>query len=229
MASSPVGLRPPWVKISQRSGSAGCDTFLASIATTMHWSPNFSAASFTKSRRSTAAVLIETLSAPDGSSARMSSMVRTPPPTVSGMKQASAVRRTTSSMMPRFSWLAVMSRKRQFVGAGLVIGDRRRDRIAGIAQIDEIDALDDAAVFDVEAGNDADLEHRQPRPRRADQRKRPAGIEPPVIERAAGDGAGEVLGARLEQRAHVVERRKSARGDHRNAKPIPRARWWRRG
>jgi hypothetical protein len=71
----------------------------------------FSAASLTKSRRATAAVLMETLSAPEVSSARMSSMVRTPPPTVSGMKQASAVLRTTSSMMPRFSWLAVMSRK----------------------------------------------------------------------------------------------------------------------
>jgi len=84
---------------------------LASIATTIHWSPNFSAASLTKARRFTAAVLIDTLSAPEASSARISSIVRTPPPTVSGMKQASAVRRTTSRMMPRFSWLAVMSRK----------------------------------------------------------------------------------------------------------------------
>ena len=41
----------------------------------------------------------------------MSSTVRTPPPTVSGMKQASAVRVTTSKMVSRFSWLAVMSRK----------------------------------------------------------------------------------------------------------------------
>ena len=56
-------------------------------------------------------MLIETLSAPERSSVLMSSTVRTPPPTVSGMKQASAVRRTTSSMMPRFSWVAVMSRK----------------------------------------------------------------------------------------------------------------------
>jgi hypothetical protein len=31
---------------------------------------------------------------------RMSSRLRTPPPTVSGMKQFSAVRRTTSSRMP---------------------------------------------------------------------------------------------------------------------------------
>ena len=67
--------------------------------------------------------------------------------------------RTTSSMVPRPSWLAVMSRKHQLVGAGRVIGDGRFDRIAGVAQIDEIDALDDAAVLDVQAGNDADLEH----------------------------------------------------------------------
>src|SRR5580704_5182964 len=107
----PVALRPPCVKISQRGGSPGFDMRLASTATTTHWSPNFSAASLTKARLLTAAVLIETLSAPEASSTRMSSMVRTPPPTVSGMKQASAVRCTTSSMMPRFSWLAVMSRK----------------------------------------------------------------------------------------------------------------------
>ena len=77
----------------------------------MHWPPNFSAASFTNARRATAAVLIDTLSAPQVSNLRMSSTVRTPPPTVSGMKQASAVRVTTSKMVSRFSWLAVMSRK----------------------------------------------------------------------------------------------------------------------
>ena len=49
--------------------------------------------------------------------------------------------------------------KGELVGAGLVIGDRRFDRIAGIAQVDEVDAFDDPAVFHVEAGNDADFEH----------------------------------------------------------------------
>ncbi len=47
----------------------------------------------------------------------------------------------------------------QLVGAGGVIGDRRLHRIAGIAQIDEIDALDHPAVLDVETGNHAHLEH----------------------------------------------------------------------
>ena len=85
----------------------------------------------------------------------MSSMVRTPPPTVTGMKQCSAVRATTSKMVSRFSWLAVMSRKRELVRAGRVIGRGGLDRIAGIDEVDELDALDDAAVLDVEAGNDA--------------------------------------------------------------------------
>ena len=47
----------------------------------------------------------------------------------------------------------------ELVGAGGVVGDCRFDRIAGVAQIDEIDALDHAAVLDVEAGNDADFKH----------------------------------------------------------------------
>ena len=106
-ASSPVALRPPWVKTSQRPGAV----WRASIATTMHWSPYFSAASRTNSGRATAAELIETLSAPASSRRRMSSTWRTPPPTVSGMKHCSAVRATTSRMVSRFSWLAVMSRK----------------------------------------------------------------------------------------------------------------------
>ena len=49
----------------------------------------------------------------------------------------------------------------QFVGAGGIVGHPRLDGVAGIAQVEELDALDDAAVFDVEAGNDADLEHGQ--------------------------------------------------------------------
>ena len=49
--------------------------------------------------------------------------------------------------------------KAQFVRAGGVIGDGRLDGIAGVAQIDEVDALDDPAVLDVETGDHAHLEH----------------------------------------------------------------------
>src|ERR1700733_13834185 len=41
-------------------------------------------------------------------------------------------------------------------------------------------------------------------------------IEPAVIERPAGNGAGKFLGAWFEQGADVVERGKPARGDDRN-------------
>ena len=45
-----------------------------------------------------------------------------------------------------------------------VIGLGDLHRIAGIAQVDEIDALDDAAVLHVEAGDEADLQHVMPPP-----------------------------------------------------------------
>ena len=47
----------------------------------------------------------------------------------------------------------------EFVGARLVIDNRLLHRIAGIAQAFEIDALDDPAVFHVQAGDDTHLEH----------------------------------------------------------------------
>ena len=73
------------------------------MATTMHWLPKVSAASRTNSGRDTAAVLMETLSAPALSSLRISAFSRMPPPTVRGMKISSAVRATTSRMIPRCS------------------------------------------------------------------------------------------------------------------------------
>ena len=45
--------------------------------------------------------------------------------------------------------------ERELVGALLVVAARDLDRIAGVAQVDEVDALDDAAGGDVETGNDA--------------------------------------------------------------------------
>ena len=57
-----------------------------------------------------AAELIETVSPPALGKSRISSRVRIPPPTVSGIHTTAAVRRTTSSMISRPSWLAVMSK-----------------------------------------------------------------------------------------------------------------------
>ncbi len=88
----------------------------------------------------------------------MSSTVRTPPPTVSGMKQASAVRVTTSNMVPAVVGGGGDVEEGQFVGAGGVIGLGGLDRVACIDQVDELHALDDAAVLHVEAGDDAHLE-----------------------------------------------------------------------
>src|SRR5439155_2762454 len=45
--------------------------------------------------------------------------------------------------------------ERDLVRSLLVIPARHFHRIAGVFQIDEIDALDDAALRDVEAGNDS--------------------------------------------------------------------------
>ncbi len=104
IASMPVELRPPWVKISQRSEPPGA---LDPLGVDRHHHALLAEflGGFLRRIRGgdAAALLIETLSAPARSSALISSVVRTPPPTVTGMKQASAVRRTTSIMVPRFS------------------------------------------------------------------------------------------------------------------------------
>src|ERR1700722_11080780 len=53
-------------------------------------------------------------------------------------------------------------------------------------------------------------------PGAAQQRERLRRIEPAIIERAACNGAGEFLRARLEQRPYVVDRGEAARGDDRD-------------
>ena len=128
----------------------------------MHCEPNFRAASATNSGRWTAAVLIETLSAPAISSLRMSSTVRTPPPTVSGMKHL--LRRPVDHAEQRVPVLVRGGdvEEAELVRALLVVDPRLLDGIAGIDQIDEVDALDGASVLDVETGDDARLEHSQP-------------------------------------------------------------------
>ena len=155
----PVGLRPPWVKISQRSGSPGFDTFLASIATTMHWSPNFSAASLTKARRVHRRGIDRHLVGAAGE--QLADVLDGAHAAADGERHEAGFRRARHHVEDGVAVFVAGGdvEEAQLVGAGRVIGDRRFHRIAGVAQIDEIDALDHAAVFHVEAGNDADFEH----------------------------------------------------------------------
>jgi hypothetical protein len=55
----------------------------------------------------------------------------------------------------------------QLVGAGLVIDLRLFHRIARITQAHKVDALHDASVLHIEAGNDPNLQHQAPSRRRA--------------------------------------------------------------
>src|SRR6476661_2862783 len=48
----------------------------------------------------------------------------------------------------------------------------------------------------------------------ADQRQSRSGIEAAVVEGAAGNGAGELFGARLQQRLDVLDRGEAAGSDH---------------
>ncbi len=49
--------------------------------------------------------------------------------------------------------------KAQFIRAGRIIGNRAFDRITGIAQFQKLHAFDDAAILDIQTGNDANLKH----------------------------------------------------------------------
>src|SRR5579885_2647188 len=160
-ASRPVGRRPPWVNTSQPRAGSSAARRLASIATTMHCAPKRRAASRTSSGSATAAVLMETLSAPARSSTRTSSTWRTPPPTVSGMKQRSAARDHVEQDRPRLVRGGDVE-EAELVGSLGVVAPRHLDRIARIREVDEAHALDDAAVAHVEAGNDAAGEHQPP-------------------------------------------------------------------
>ena len=64
--------------------------------------------------------------------------------------------------MSRSSDDAVMSRKVSSSAPLCVVAARDFDRIAGIAQFDEIDALDDATCGHVKARDDALGQHRRP-------------------------------------------------------------------
>ena len=79
--------------------------------------------------------------------------------------------------------------KAKLVRAGGIVGDGGVHRIARIAQVDEVDALDHAAIGDVEAGDDAGLQHGPLIPREGPQGKggtpgRVTGLDPCTNGRA---------------------------------------------
>src|SRR3546814_564374 len=85
----------------------------------------------------------------------------------------------------------------KLVGARRVIGARGLDRVAGVAQVDEVDALDDAPVGDVEAGDDANADgHLLPSRLREGPgeglfRERIIVTCPPLTPPASGRGTGD--------------------------------------
>ena len=120
----------------------------------MHWLPNRRAACRTSSGSRTAAELIDTLSAPALKSIRISSRLRIPPPTVSGMKQTSAVRADDVQQDRPALVTGGDIQENQLVGTFAIITRSHGDRIARILEIDEVGPLDHTAVVDVEARDD---------------------------------------------------------------------------
>ena len=103
----------------------------------------------------TAAELMLTFSAPAWMSRVASSRVRMPPPTVNGMKicLGDAPHHVEHDLAAFVAGADV--EEDQLVGALLLVAARHLDRIAGVAQVEEVDALDDPAAVDVQTGDDA--------------------------------------------------------------------------
>ena len=108
----------------------------------------------------------------------------------------------------------------QLVGALLVVARGDLHRVAGVAQFDEVDALDDPAAGDVEAGNDAFGEHGAGvRPRRSSSSARACAggeVEVAGVDGAAADHALDAFALDRAELLDVGHVRQAARGDDRN-------------
>ena len=199
----PADSRPPLTTTSKPDGSAAsAATARASIATTTAWLPNRAAHAVTSAGSATARVLRLTLSAPARSTSRISSTLRTPPPTVSGTNARRAVRSTMSRSVAAALGRGGDVEEHELVGAlaGVPLGEL--GRVALVDEVDEAGALDDAAVRDVEARDHAAAEHQAAARARAasaddvrDQPQavgaRPLRVELDAEQAAARDGGHE--------------------------------------
>ena len=148
----PVGVRPPWVNTS--NPVAVRSPTRASMATTTHWAPNSSAISVTTSGRSTAAVFTPDLV---GAGPQQ-------PPGVLDAAHSAADRQGDEHLLGGAGHhvddgVAGVGRRgdveeHQLVRALGVVAGGQLDRVAGVAQFDEVDALDHPTGVDVEARDD---------------------------------------------------------------------------
>ena len=138
---------------------------VASIATTTAWLPSLSASSVTSSGRSSAAELTETLSAPARSSASASATAADA--AADGERDREPLGDAADELDER---RAILERRGdveedELVRARVRVGAAELDRIADVAQPDEVHALDDAAARDVEARDQTRERHRLSRKR----------------------------------------------------------------
>ena len=129
------------------------------MATTMHWLPNFSAAS-----RDEIAVAHGGGHDRDlvgAGEQQRADVVQRAHAAAHRQRHEADIRRAPHDVEQDGALLMARGdvEEAELVRARRVIEHRLLDRIARIAQIDEIDALDDAPVLHVEAGNDADFQH----------------------------------------------------------------------
>ncbi len=154
----PVGVRPPWVKISKRAGSLG-----PADALRVHRDHDRLRAEFlrrfahefaTVHRRSVDRNLV------GAGEQKRANILHRAHATADGHRHEALLGRARHYVEDGAAPLVAGGdvEEAQFVGARGVIGLRGLDGITGVGEVDEANALDDTTVLHVETRNDADLE-----------------------------------------------------------------------
>ena len=156
----PVALRPPWVKISQRVALARPRHLLG-----VDGDDDALVAEFFRRLAHEIRVLHRGGVDRDlvgAGKQQLADVLDGPDAAADGERHEAGLRRAPHHVEQDAARLVARGdvEEAELVGAGRVVGLRRFDRIARIAQIDELHALHDAPVLDVEAGDEADFEHQ---------------------------------------------------------------------